>query len=90
MLTWKNGRYEKLYSLLVDDSISKYPQAKSGFYKLIDERNKKFARKIAAKLGDGKTHFVVIGAGHFGGPNGIIPLLQKQGYQLRQVDTNGL
>jgi len=34
---------------------------------------------------DQKTAFIAVGAGHLGGPEGVIRLLQKEGYTLTPV-----
>ncbi|MFQ3323501.1 MAG: hypothetical protein ACI90U_001324 [Pseudomonadales bacterium] len=87
METWEMGRYESLYSLLVKETLTKHPQAKPALDKLFDTRNKKFVNQIITMLKNDGTHFVIIGAGHFGGNNGIVALLKNKGYKLRQLDT---
>jgi uncharacterized protein YbaP (TraB family) len=36
-------------------------------------------------LQSGKTYFVVAGAAHMGGPNGIVALLRGRGYHIEQL-----
>jgi uncharacterized protein YbaP (TraB family) len=36
-------------------------------------------------LRSGKTYFVVVGAGHMGGPNGLLALLRSRGYRIEQL-----
>jgi len=33
-----------------------------------------------------KRCFIAVGAGHLGGPNGVIRLLEKEGYTLTPVE----
>lgn len=87
METWEMGHYESLYSLLVKETLTKYPQARPALDKLFDIRNRKFVTEIITMLTNDGTHFVIIGAGHFGGNNGIVALLERKGYKLRQLDT---
>ena len=47
------------------------------FVKLFDERNKQMATKIEDLLRTEKTYFVVVGAGHLVGKNGLLQLLGK-------------
>jgi len=53
--------------------------------RLLDERNLKWAPKIAAEIKTGKPTTIVAGALHYPGPNGLISLLQKRGYKLEQL-----
>ncbi|TNF48124.1 MAG: TraB/GumN family protein [Bacteroidetes bacterium] len=51
----------------------------------LDERNKNWIPKINEIIADKKA-FIAVGAGHLGGPNGVIRLLQKEGYTLTPVE----
>jgi len=51
----------------------------------LDERNKNWIPKINEIIVDKKA-FIAVGAGHLGGPNGVIRLLQKEGYTLTPVE----
>ncbi len=50
----------------------------------IDIRNENWIPKIIRAMGQERTFFA-FGAGHLGGPNGIIRLLEAQGFQLSPV-----
>lgn len=52
---------------------------------LFDERNVGMSKKITTLLNSSKKVLVVVGAGHFVGQNSILDILQKQGYQVRQI-----
>jgi uncharacterized protein YbaP (TraB family) len=43
------------------------------------------ARRVGELLAEPRTHFVVVGAGHVVGADGILALLAKQGYSVRQL-----
>ncbi len=82
---WKNGDNETL-NTLVTLNIKKYPELKNLYYKLIDERNFGMVKKIEDFLSVGnKSYFVVVGAAHLVGENGLINLLKKKGYTLKQL-----
>jgi uncharacterized protein YbaP (TraB family) len=65
--------------------VREYPELKGVFDKLFDERNFKMADKIAAFLKTDKTHFVVVGAGHLVGKNGVLQLLRDKGFKVKQL-----
>jgi hypothetical protein len=53
--------------------------------RLIDMRNVKWIPRIKAEMKTGKPTCILAGAGHFVGPNGVISLLQKNGYKIEQL-----
>lgn len=53
--------------------------------KLLDERNFEMAEKINQFLNDDEDYFVVVGAAHLVGENGIINLLEEEGYEITQL-----
>lgn len=50
----------------------------------LDQRNEKWIPQIV-DLASKQKVFIAVGAGHLGGPNGVIRLLQKQGYTVTPV-----
>jgi hypothetical protein len=44
------------------------------------------ARKIEAYLATAGTRFIIVGAGHLVGDDGIVALLRKQGYAVQQLE----
>jgi uncharacterized protein YbaP (TraB family) len=50
----------------------------------LDQRNEKWIPQIIDLAAKQKV-FIAVGAGHLGGPNGVIRLLQKQGYTVTPV-----
>ena len=73
---WERGDEKSLmkYFIDVDDN---FPKLRDLMIQLVDERNVKMTQKIEEYLKTGKTYFVVVGAGHPIGENGIIELLKK-------------
>ncbi len=54
---------------------------KNFYKKLVDDRNVKMVKRMQKRLQEGNA-FIAIGALHLPGKNGIIKLLQAQGYQV--------
>lgn len=53
--------------------------------RLIAERNRKWVPKIEGYLRDRRIYFVVAGAAHMGGPDGVLALLRQRGYGIEQL-----
>jgi uncharacterized protein YbaP (TraB family) len=51
----------------------------------LDKRNENWVPQIEAMIREKKT-FIAVGAGHLGGPNGVIRLLEKKGYTISPVE----
>lgn len=49
------------------------------------QRNHRMAQKIEALFADGRVHFVVVGAGHLPGEQGVLELLEQRGFSLKQL-----
>jgi len=80
---WKNGEakdFEKVMSKSLEDD----PSLEGIYDDLITKRNHTMAAKIEDFLKTNKNYFIVVGAGHVVGEEGIVSLLQKQGYELSQ------
>ncbi|MBN1546413.1 MAG: TraB/GumN family protein [Syntrophaceae bacterium] len=81
LLSWTRGDVENLESLLLK-SFDEYP----GLYqKFLLRRNRNWLSQIEVFLSQKKTWFVVIGAAHLLGPDGLVNLLRKRGYQVEQM-----
>jgi uncharacterized protein YbaP (TraB family) len=76
---WKQGNGEKIAALANEQFDPADRQSAALFRKLITERNYGMADKIESYLSAGKTYFVVVGAGHLLGKEGIVELLRKKG-----------
>lgn len=51
---------------------------------IITERNLRMTEKLHALAERGGRYFVVVGAGHLPGPEGIVALLRRRGYRVSQ------
>lgn len=82
---WKKGdeaEFKKSFATGSEESNSEYTKA------LFGERDKSMAEKIAKILdqNDGKTYFVVVGAGHLALDTSVVEILKKQGYTVEAVN----
>lgn len=72
---------DSLY-MLVDTEGGYLEENQNAF---LDDRNKNWIPKIEETIKTKKT-FIAVGAAHLGGPNGVVRLLQKEGYILTPVE----
>lgn len=54
---------------------------------LLDDRNTKWIPRIIQLISN-KSSFIAVGAGHLAGENGLIKLLQNEGYTVVPIQTN--
>ncbi len=78
---WHRGDPDALNHML-RESFRDFPSLGR---RLIDVRNRNWIPKIEGYLHSGKTYFVVVGAGHMGGPAGLLAMLRARGYQIEQL-----
>lgn len=81
---WQQGDEQRVHELVFQD-LERTPEL-DGFYESVFfERNRKMAARLLELGKDGRTRFVVLGAGHMVGEEGIPSLLARAGYQVREV-----
>jgi uncharacterized protein YbaP (TraB family) len=85
---WSKGDPEALNKLLTEQ-ITKKPEFKPVFEKMVDERNINMAKKCEEYLKTKDTYFVVAGAAHMVGEKGIVKLLQNKNYKVEQITASG-
>lgn len=81
--TWKKGDAEAM-NLITRHSFDNSSLSAKLFKVLFEDRNTAMADKIDELVGDGRTYFVVVGAGHLGGDQGILKNLENKGYRITQ------
>ncbi len=81
--SWKSGDDDLMLSIFKKD-IEK-PGAKEMYQSILDDRNFNMAAQIGKAINAGKSLFVVVGAGHMIGRNGLVELLKKDGFTLKQI-----
>ena len=82
---WKKGDAVKLEKIMLDDPVKESPDYKTLIDRLITDRNHTMTDKIKAYLKEKKNYFVIVGAGHLVGDEGIVSLLQKNGFVVSQM-----
>ncbi|CAN5262600.1 TraB/GumN family protein [soil metagenome] len=78
---WRRGDVDALARVMHDQ----YREFPSFAVRILDQRNRRWMPKIEGYLQSGHTHFVVVGAGHLGGPAGVLTMLRARGYQVSQL-----
>lgn len=80
---WKRGDAAAIQSLL-NESALKEPGAKRINQLIIIDRNHSMTQTLEKLAKQGGHYFVVVGAGHLAGDEGIIALLKQHGYRVSQ------
>ncbi|MGZ6203111.1 MAG: TraB/GumN family protein, partial [Thermodesulfobacteriota bacterium] len=81
---WTSGDTKAMEALMTR-SVSEDKRLSSIYEKLVYERNKEMAMKIKNFLKAKETYFIIVGAGHLVGNEGIIELLTRDGYRVEQL-----
>jgi uncharacterized protein YbaP (TraB family) len=82
---WKLGDVDGLRRLVLDDELSRHPEFRPLQERMFDQRNRAMTDRILRLQRAGGNYFVVVGAGHLLGDQGIITLLQNRGQNPRQL-----
>ena len=81
---WSRGDEQRIHDLVFQD-LERTPEL-DGFYESVFfERNRQMAARLLELAKDGRMRFVVLGAGHMVGEEGIPALLARSGYEVRRV-----
>jgi uncharacterized protein YbaP (TraB family) len=78
---WRRGDSETIWQL-VHQTFRDVPSIAE---REITSRNHNWIPKIENFLQSGDTYFVVVGAAHMGGPNGLLSLLGTRGYKIQRL-----
>jgi uncharacterized protein YbaP (TraB family) len=81
---WETGNAAKMEGVMTLGTIYE-PETATYLEILIDARNFKWMEKIEKYLVGDDTYFIVVGAGHLVGENGLLNLLKNKGYTLEQL-----
>ncbi|HEX7416684.1 MAG TPA: TraB/GumN family protein [Steroidobacteraceae bacterium] len=73
---WRAGDAPQLENLLLHE-YREYPTV---FRALVSDRNRKWTPQLVAMLHGDHDYFVVVGALHLVGPNGLVAMLRERGY----------
>jgi uncharacterized protein len=78
--SWRHGDIDTLTRSMRDE----YRDFPAFNDRIITARNRRWIPKIEGFIRSGQTYFVVAGAGHMGGGEGVVALLQARGYKVEQ------
>ena len=79
---WRSGDTEQLASLFVDDMREQAPEI---YESLLSGRNQNWLPIVETMFEDADTEFVLVGAAHLVGNDGLVSLLLDLGYEVRQL-----
>lgn len=79
---WRSGSAPQLKELFVDDMREQAPEV---YDSLLRQRNLKWMPQIEAMLRDSDNEFVLVGAAHLVGEDGLLEMLQAKGYNVSQL-----
>ena len=75
---WSNGDLAAI-DRLINGEFAAHPEARKA---LLDDRNRAWAGKIEGWLGEHRTFFITVGAGHLVGKSSLVELLRRDGLQV--------
>lgn len=81
---WRRGDDSRLEAL-VFAPLEEFPELEVFYDLVFFQRNVSMASRLAQLGADAKTRFVVIGAGHLLGAQGVPALLARRGFQVSRV-----
>ncbi len=84
VVDWMQGDIDELYDYMMEP-LEEYPELEPYLAALFDERNESMSQKIGRWMEEGGDYFVIVGAGHLGGSNGVVNLLRSRGFKLQQL-----
>ena len=82
---WKQGDAQGLRKLVIDDELARHPEFRPLQKRMFDDRNRAMTDRVVELQQRGGSYFVVVGAGHLLGDQGIIEMLKRRGQKPRQL-----
>lgn len=84
---YAEGDLAGLHDQMAKMSASEDPDVRALAKRLLDDRNVLMVDRLLARTAKApqKTYFVLVGAGHYPGPEGILALLEKKGLKTRRL-----
>jgi uncharacterized protein YbaP (TraB family) len=82
LATWRVGDLDRMQAIAVDEMQHDFPRV---YDDLLVRRNLAWVDKIERMLEDEPIEFVVVGALHLGGEDGLLELLAARGCQVEQL-----
>lgn len=81
-VVWKSGDDKELYRLVSEEMEEDSQNEKDFDKKILDDRNAGMFDKIKEYFDTEKKYFVIVGAAHLLGPEGIVEKLRKAGFKV--------
>ena len=81
MSAWRRGDIE----LLARSTRDAYREFPAFGERILGARNRRWAPKLEGYLKSGQTYFVIVGAAHLGGADGLLALLRARGCKVEPV-----
>ena len=81
---WRNGDRKQLETLFISEMKQDFPEI---YQQLLVQRNNNWLPKIKNMFKEPGTEYILVGAGHLIGPDGILQHLEKEGYSVTQVSA---
>lgn len=81
MNAWRHGNAEVL-TATTRNGFRDFPAMAD---RLLTARNRNWIPKLQTYLNSGHTYFVIAGAAHMGGDDGVVALLRGRGYRVEQL-----
>ena len=81
---WRTGNAQQVDDLMNEELRNGGDADKHMYQVLVADRNVAMVDKLERLLKRGGSYFVVLGAAHFVGKDGIVELLKAKGYQVQQ------
>jgi uncharacterized protein YbaP (TraB family) len=78
---WQRGDTQTIDAMIQDEMQAQFPDL---YQTLIVQRNQDWMPEIKQMLDRGQTPFIVVGAGHVTGPDGLVEMLRQDGYTVEQ------
>jgi len=82
---WRAGDADGLERYMAEQ-VGDDPEMQDFYRKLLDDRNVAMADSLDSWLHGDQDVFVVVGAGHFGGDQGLVKLLEAKGWDVKQAE----
>lgn len=79
---WREGDNDKLAEMFIADMRAEAPEL---YDSLLLQRNLNWIPQIESMLRDADTEFVLVGAAHLVGDQGLLDLLSQKGFQVKQL-----
>ncbi|MFM2483606.1 TraB/GumN family protein [Celerinatantimonas yamalensis] len=82
---WRSGNQERLIDLLQQDQKGIHHQEQVNFQKnLLTQRNRRWLKEFT-QIKSEQPQFVVVGALHLAGKQGVLALLKQTGYTIKRI-----